>query len=104
MVFTETFSGSPATAGTKRSAHISELRQWPVQIKLVPVTAPWYNDAGLLIAADCAAYANCSFHSSFMRNKITLIGCPKLDATDYSEKLTDIIKLNNIKSVTVIRM
>jgi len=82
----------------------SELRQWPVQIKLVPVNAPYFENANLLIAADCAAYACGEFHSRFMKNKITLIGCPKLDDGDYSEKLTAIIKNNNIKSVTVVRM
>ena len=82
----------------------SELRQWPVQIKLVPVNAPYFNNANLLIAADCAAYACGEFHSRFMKNKITLIGCPKLEEGDYSEKLTAIIQNNNIKSVTVVRM
>lgn len=82
----------------------SQLNQWPVQIKLVPVNAPYFENASLLIAADCAAYAHGNFHNDFMRNKITLIGCPKLDEGDYSEKLTQIIKENNIKSVTVVRM
>lgn len=82
----------------------SQLNQWPVQIKLVPVNAPYFENANLLIAADCAAYAYGNFHSEFMKNKITLIGCPKLDEGDYSKKLTDIIKHNNIKSVTVARM
>lgn len=80
------------------------LGQWPVQIKLVPVHAPYFDGAKLLIAADCSAYAYANFHRRFMRNHITLIGCPKLDAGDYSEKLTEIIKDNNIKSVTVVRM
>lgn len=84
--------------------NVSRLTQWPVQIKLVPVNAPYFNDANLLIAADCTAYAHGDFHNRFMRNKITLIGCPKLDEGDYSEKLTEIIKNNNIKSVTVVRM
>lgn len=83
---------------------ISHLSQWPVQIKLVPVKAPYFNNARLLIAADCSAYAYANFHSEFIRGKITLIGCPKLDSVDYSEKLTDIIKNNDIKSVTVVRM
>jgi NAD-dependent dihydropyrimidine dehydrogenase PreA subunit len=82
----------------------SELRQWPVQIKLVPVRAPYFDNAHLLIAADCAAYACGEFHSRFMKNKITIIGCPKLDDVDYSAKLTEIIAQNNIKSVTVVRM
>ena len=83
---------------------VSHLAQWPVQIKLVPVEAPWFNGARLLIAADCTAYARADFHQRFMRGRITLIGCPKLDAVDYSEKLTEIIRNNDIKSVTVLRM
>jgi ferredoxin len=82
----------------------SQLTQWPVQIKLAPVNAPFFNDANLLIAADCTAYAYGDFHNSFMKNKVTLIGCPKLDAVDYSEKLTEILSNNNIKSISVIRM
>jgi ferredoxin len=82
----------------------SQLMQWPVQIKLAPVNAPYFENANLLISADCGAYAYGSFHKDFMRKRITLIGCPKLDEGDYSEKLTEIIKQNNIKSVTVIRM
>ena len=82
----------------------SQLRQWPVQIKRAPVNASYFNGAHLLIAADCAAYAYGSFHQDFMRGKITLIGCPKLDHCDYSEKLTDIIRQNEIQSLTVIRM
>lgn len=82
----------------------SKLSQWPVQIKLVPLNAPYFNDANLLIAADCTAYAYGNFHNEFIKNRITLIGCPKLDEGDYSEKLTAIIKNNNIKSVTVVRM
>ena len=82
----------------------THLNQWPVQIKLVPPNAPYFAGANLLIAADCAAYAYGDFHSAFMRNKITLIGCPKLDDGDYSEKLTAILKMNDIKSVTVARM
>ena len=82
----------------------SQLGQWPVQIKLAPVNAPYFDGANLLIAADCTAYAYGDFHSRFMRNKVTLIGCPKLDMVDYSEKLTQIIANNNIKSVTVVRM
>lgn len=82
----------------------SRLRQWPVQIKLVPVTAPYFDGADLLIAADCSAYACGDFHSRYLKNRITLIGCPKLDEGDYAEKLTEIIARNNIKSVTVVRM
>ena len=82
----------------------SRLNQWPVQIKLVPVNAPYFNNAHLLVAADCAAYAHGNFHQEYMRNKITLIGCPKLDEGDYGEKLTAIIKGNSIQSVTVVRM
>lgn len=82
----------------------SQLNQWPVQIKLVPVNAPYFENANLLVAADCTAFAYGSFHQDFMRNKITIIGCPKLDDGDYSEKLTAIIRNNNIKSVTVARM
>lgn len=82
----------------------SRLSQWPVQIKLVPVNAPYFDGANLLIAADCTAYAYGNFHDEFIRNRITLIGCPKLDEGDYTEKLTAIIKGNNIKSVTVVRM
>ncbi len=82
----------------------SQLNQWPVQIKLAPVNAPYFDNANLLIAADCTAYAYGNFHGDFMKNRITLIGCPKLDEGDYVEKLTRIIALNNIKSVTVARM
>ena len=82
----------------------SQLMQWPVQIKLVTVEAPWFNGAKLLIAADCTAYARADFHQRFMRNRITLIGCPKLDEGDYSEKLTEILRRNDIREVTVVRM
>ena len=82
----------------------SALNQWPVQIKLVPVHAPYFENANLLIAADCTAYAYGNFHRDFIRNRVTLIGCPKLDEGDYTEKLTEIIRSNEIKSVTVIRM
>ena len=91
--------GCPGT----QASH-SELRQWPVQIKLVPVKAPYFGDSNLLIAADCTAYAYGNFHNEFIRNHITLIGCPKLDECDYTEKLTEIIKNNTIKSVTIVRM
>ncbi|MGF0033913.1 ATP-binding protein [Bariatricus sp. SGI.154] len=82
----------------------SQLSQWPVQIKLVPVNAPYFENANLLIAADCTAYAYADFHNRFIKNRITLIGCPKLDEGDYTEKLTEIIKNNNIKSLTIVRM
>ena len=82
----------------------SQLSQWPVQIKLAPVNAPYFDGAKLLVSADCAAYAYGSFHSDFIRGRVTLIGCPKLDGVDYAEKLTAIIKNNDIKSVTVVRM
>ena len=82
----------------------SRLSQWPVQIKLVPVRAPYFDGADLLIAADCTAYAYGNFHNEFIRNRVTLIGCPKLDEGDYSEKLTEIIRENDIKSVTIVRM
>ena len=82
----------------------SQLRQWPVQIKLMPLQAPYYDNANLLIAADCSAYAYANFHQDFIRNHITLVGCPKLDAVDYAEKLTEIIARNHIKSVTIVRM
>lgn len=91
----------PATACAPQE---SQLSQWPVQIKLVPVNAPWFDGAKLLVAADCTAYAYANFHQDFIRGHITLVGCPKLDSVDYSEKLTEIIRENNIKSVTVVRM
>lgn len=83
---------------------VSCLSQWPVQIKLVPVNAPYFHGADLLIAADCTAYAYGRFHEDFIQNRITLIGCPKLDECDYAEKLTEIIMNNNIKSLTIVRM
>ena len=82
----------------------SRLSQWPVQIKLVPVRAPYFDGADLLIAADCTAYAYGNFHEDFIRGRITVVGCPKLDSVDYSEKLTQIIAENDIKSVTLVRM
>lgn len=93
-----------APAPVQTGALESQLRQWPVQIKLVPVNAPYFDGANLLIAADCTAYAYADFHRDFMKNRITLVGCPKLDDVDYSEKLTAILASNNIKSVTVVRM
>jgi len=85
-------------------AAISQLLNWPVQIKLVPVSAPYLKGASLVIAADCTAYAYPNLHEKFMKGKITLIGCPKLDDGDYAEKLTEILKLNDIRRLTVIRM
>ena len=82
----------------------SQLTSWPVQIKLAPINAPFFQHAKLLIAADCTAYAYAKFHSEFIDGRVTLIGCPKLDGVDYSEKLTEIIRNNNIKSVTIVRM
>ena len=95
---------APAQATACEAPKGSNLMQWPVQIKLVPVNAPYFNNADLLVAADCTAYAHGDFHNKFMRNKITIIGCPKLDAGDYTEKLTEIIKNNEIKSLTIVRM
>lgn len=85
-------------------AQSSQLRNWPVQIKLAPMKAPYFEGAKLMIAADCTAYAYASFHQDFIRGKVTLIGCPKLDSLNYSEKLTEIIRNNDIKSVTIVRM
>ena len=82
----------------------SQLCQWPVQIKLVPVNAPYFDGANLLVAADCTAFAYGNFHNEFIRNHVTLIGCPKLDEGDYAQKLTQIIANNNIKSVKIVRM
>ncbi|MBP3648130.1 MAG: 4Fe-4S binding protein [Clostridia bacterium] len=94
-------ASEPAACAAPVSSHLS---QWPVQIKLAPVNAPFFDGANLLIAADCTAYAYGNFHNDFMRSRITLIGCPKLDEGDYTEKLTAIIANNNIKSVTIVRM
>ena len=93
-----------APAAPTRSTVTSQLMQWPCQIKLVPVNAPYFDGANLLIAADCTAYAYGNFHNDFIRNRITLIGCPKLDDGDYTEKLTAIIANNDIKSVKIVRM
>lgn len=92
------------TAPQTIPAQKSQLSQWPVQIKLSPITAPCFDGANLLIAADCTAYAYADFHNEFIRNRVTLIGCPKLDHTDYSEKLTEILRSNDIQSITVVRM
>ena len=82
----------------------SQLRQWPVQIKLLPVHAPFYEGANLLIAADCTAYANAKFHDEFLKDRVVLVGCPKLDSTDYAVKLAEIIRQNAVQSITVVRM
>lgn len=82
----------------------SQLRQWPVQIQLVPANAPYFDNAHLLVAADCSAFAYANFHQDFMKNKISIIGCPKLDHVDYAEKLTQILQAHEIKSVTAVRM
>ena len=107
--------GCPGSRSTSLKRHTAEaiepvqtiaslLSQWPVQIKLVPVNAPYFDGANLLVAADCTAFAYGDFHNRFIKNRITLIGCPKLDEGDYSEKLTAILKSNDIKSLTVVRM
>ena len=98
------YSSPAETAPVSAPAVTSQLAQWPVQLKLVPVQAPYFDGAKLLIAADCTAYARADFHQRFMKNHVTLIGCPKLDAVDYTEKLAAILTENNIKSVTVVRM
>lgn len=102
----KTIQRRPAQAAESVSAEPadSELMQWPVQIKLVPVNAPYFDGANLLVAADCTAFAYGDFHRRFLRNHIVLIGCPKLDEGDYSEKLTAILQNNNIRSVRVVRM
>lgn len=95
---------SNADTGSGNWKPVSRLSQWPVQIKLVPTSAPYFDGANLLVAADCTAYAYANFHEDFIKNHITLVGCPKLDDIDYSEKLTEIIKNNDIKSVKIVRM
>ena len=95
------------TAGHSRNEPVaagSQLRQWPCQLQLVPANASYFNDAHLLVAADCAAYAYANLHAEFMHNKITVIGCPKLDKVNYAAKLTEILQLHNIKSLTIVRM
>ena len=95
---------APAAGSAACAKPVSRLMQWPCQIKLLPAKAPFYDGAKLLIAADCTAYAYANMHEDFMKGKVTLIGCPKLDDIDYSEKLTQIIRDNDIKSVTIVRM
>lgn len=99
-------ASSNAASNTVPASYVpeSQLTQWPVQIKLAPVNAPYFNNARLLIAADCTAFAYGNFHEKFIKNHITLIGCPKLDDVDYSEKLSEIIRNNNIKDISIVRM
>ena len=97
-------SAHNASENTAACESVSMLTNWPVQIKLAPVQAPYFNGAKLLIAADCTAYSYAAFHKDFIKGKTTLIGCPKLDDIDYSEKLTEIIKNNDISGVTIVRM
>jgi NAD-dependent dihydropyrimidine dehydrogenase PreA subunit len=97
-------SGCPGSSCRNVQSKATELRNFPVQIKLLPPNAPYFDGADLLIAADCTAYSYGNFHNDFMKNRVTLIGCPKLDAVDYSEKLTQVFKYNDIRSITVTRM
>lgn len=97
-------SAEPAAAAARPQQAASRLRQWPVQIKLVPVNAPYFDQARLLVAADCTAFAYADFHERFIQNHVTLVGCPKLDMVDYAEKLTEILRRNDIRSITVVRM
>ena len=103
-----THSGVIETTGTTESAAPapakSQLQNWPPQIKLTAIKAPYFDGANLLIAADCTSFAYGDFHNKFMKNRVTLIGCPKLDAVDYSLKLAEIFRQNDIASVTVLRM
>ena len=100
----EAYDEAAVKENKKKQMGSSQLYHWPVQIKLLPVKTPYLDDADLLIAADCTAYAFGDFHNRFMKNRVTVIGCPKLDDVDYSEKLTELIKNNRIKSITVARM
>ena len=96
---------APAYDQAAVKKHLAKTQnQWPVQLKLAPTQAPYFDDSDLLIAADCTAYAYGDFHSQFIRNRVTLVGCAKLDPVDYTEKLTEIIRNNAIKSVTIVRM
>ena len=104
MMKTIKHAPAPETEAHRAESMASQLSQWPVQIKLVPIKAPYFDGANLLIAADCTAYAYGNFHNKFIKNRITVIGCPKLDEGDYTEKLTEIIKNNDIKSMTVVKM
>ncbi len=102
--FTHAEENAQANEAVNTFRPVSRLAQWPCQIKLVPTRAPFFQGAKLLIAADCTAYAYANMHEDFMKGKVTIIGCPKLDAVDYSGKLTEIISCNDIKSVTIVRM
>ena len=102
MQFAKNTAEEEASPAAQRS--VSCLAQWPVQLKLLPEQAPFFDGAKLLIAADCTAYAYANMHEDFMRGRVTVIGCPKLDAVDYTDKLTAVIKNNDIKSVTILRM
>ena len=104
MQFKREAEMTPSEAPTTGFRPVSRLNQWPCQIKLVPTQAPFFDGAKLLIAADCTAYAYVNMHEEFMKGKITVIGCPKLDDVDYTDKLTAIIRDNDIKSVTIVRM
>lgn len=104
MSFRREGGETPQEAPAMGSKPVSRLRQWPVQIKLLPTKADFYDGAKLLIAADCAAYAYANLHEDFMKGKVTLIGCPKLDDIDYTDKLTEIIRDNDVKGVTIVRM
>ena len=104
MRFDRGQTGAEPSGEESVSAPVSRLAQWPCQIKLVPVRAPFFDGAKLLIAADCTAFAYARMHEDFMKGKVTIIGCPKLDAVDYTDKLAQIIAMNDIKSVTILRM
>lgn len=97
-------TGPESAPAAPAAPSVSRLNQWPVQIRLVPVNAPYFDNAHLLIAADCTAYSYARFHEDFIKNRITIVGCPKLDDVNYADKLTEIIKNNNIKDVTIVRM
>ena len=100
----QTLHPAEPSAAPPEGTPASQLSQWPVQIKLLPLEAPYFNGAKLLVAADCTAFARADFHQRFMRGRVTIIGCPKLDGVDYAEKLTEIIRRNDIREVTVVRM
>lgn len=100
----KTIKRTESECASENVSAVSRLSQWPVQIKLVPVNAPYFDGANLLVAADCTAYAYGRFHEDFIKNRITLVGCPKLDEGDYTEKLTQIISENDIKSLLIVRM
>ena len=97
-------AAAPAAEPVAQGESVSQLSQWPVQIKLVNPMAHYFQGCRLLVAADCTAYAYANFHQRFIRGHVTLVGCPKLDSVDYSEKLTEILMRNDVKSVTVVRM